>query len=76
MARAQPRGKGPGSAAWLAAEHEPAVAPGGQEGQGQPDQTLCGQQDQGSYCPSVLGTGGGAPQILCSVLGPSLDERP
>lgn len=29
----QPNGKGPGAAGGLTAEHEPAVAPGGQEGQ-------------------------------------------
>lgn len=28
-----------------------------------------------AYCPSVLGTGEDAPQILCSLLGPSLRER-
>ena len=31
----------------------------------------CGQQDYSSDCPPVLSTGEAAPQILCSVLGPS-----
>ena len=58
------------------AEHEPAVCPGGQEGQQHPGlyQKQCGQQDKGSDCPPVLSTGEAAPQILCSVLGPSLQE--
>ncbi|GAB0203827.1 hypothetical protein GRJ2_002848300 [Grus japonensis] len=34
-----------------------------------------GQQDQGSDRPPVLGTGEAAPQVLCSVLGPSLQDR-
>ena len=46
--------------------HEPGLCPGGQEGQQHPGlyQTQCGQQDQGSDCPPVLGTGEAAPQIL------------
>ena len=61
---------------WQPAEHEPAVCPGGQEGQQHPGlyQKQCGQQDQGSDCPPVLSTGEAAPRILCSVLGPSLQE--
>ena len=53
--------------------HEPAVCPGGQEGQRHPglDQEWCGQQDQGSDRAAVLGTGEAAPRVLCSVLGPS-----
>ncbi|RMC13227.1 hypothetical protein DUI87_10761 [Hirundo rustica rustica] len=41
-----------------AAEHEPAVCPGGQEGQGHPglDQEWCGQQEQGGHSSPVLGT--------------------
>ncbi|RMC07002.1 hypothetical protein DUI87_16455 [Hirundo rustica rustica] len=36
-----------------AAEHEPAVCPGGQEGQWHPglDQEWCGQQEQGGHLP-------------------------
>ncbi|RMC22412.1 hypothetical protein DUI87_00726 [Hirundo rustica rustica] len=41
-----------------AAEHEPAVCPGGQEGQWHPglDQEWCGQQEQGGHSSPVLGT--------------------
>ena len=55
-------------------EHEPAVCPGGQEGQGHPGlyQKQCGQQEQGSNYPPVLSTGKAAPSVLCPVLGPSL----
>lgn len=37
-------------------------------------QKLCGQQDQGSDSPTVLGTGEAMTQILCRVLGPSQQE--
>ncbi|RMB99712.1 hypothetical protein DUI87_23714 [Hirundo rustica rustica] len=39
-----------------AAEHEPAVCPGGQEGQGHPGlyQEWCGQQEQGGHSSPVL----------------------
>lgn len=37
-------------------------------------QQWCGQQDQGSDCPSVLGTGEATPQILGSALGPSQER--
>jgi len=45
------------------AEHEPAVSPGGQEGQRHPglDQEWCGQQEQGGDHAPVLGTGEAAP---------------
>ncbi|RMC01236.1 hypothetical protein DUI87_22185 [Hirundo rustica rustica] len=41
------------------AGHEPAVCPGGQEGQWHPglDQEWCGQQEQGGHSSPVLGTG-------------------
>ena len=54
-----------------------AVCPGGQEGQWHPGwyQKQCCQQEQGGDRPSVLGAGEAAPQVLCSVLGPSLQER-
>ncbi|NXL01855.1 SAPC2 protein, partial [Mesembrinibis cayennensis] len=59
-----------------AAEHEPAVCPGGQEGQRHPGlcQERCGQQEQGRDRPPVLGTGEAAPRIPCSALGPSPPE--
>ncbi|RMC06334.1 hypothetical protein DUI87_15765 [Hirundo rustica rustica] len=43
-----------------AAEQDPAVCPGGQEGQWHPglDQEWCGQQEQGGHSSPVLGTGG------------------
>jgi len=61
----------------LRAEHEPAVCPGGQEGQWHPGlyQKQCGQQEYGSDHAPVLGTDEAAPRVLCSVLGPSLQER-
>lgn len=39
--------------------HEPAVCPGGKEGQWHPDvyQEQCDQQDWGADCPPVLNTG-------------------
>ncbi|TRZ14634.1 hypothetical protein HGM15179_012475 [Zosterops borbonicus] len=42
-----------------AAEHEPTVCPGGQEGQWHPglDQEWCGQQEQGDHSSPVLSTG-------------------
>ncbi|RMC15190.1 hypothetical protein DUI87_07372 [Hirundo rustica rustica] len=57
-----------------AAEHEPAVCPGGQEGQGHPglDQEWCGQQDQEGHSSPVLSTGEATPRVLCPVLGPSV----
>ena len=46
----------------------------GQEGQWHPGlhQKQCCQQEQGSNCPPVLRTSEAAPQVLCTVLGPSL----
>ncbi|RMC17415.1 hypothetical protein DUI87_05996 [Hirundo rustica rustica] len=46
-----------------AAEHEPAVCPGGQEGQWHPglDQEWCGQQEQGGHSSPVLCTGEATP---------------
>ncbi|RMC18335.1 hypothetical protein DUI87_04221 [Hirundo rustica rustica] len=46
-----------------AAEHEPAVCPGGQEGQRHPglDQEWCGQQEQAGHSSPVLGTGQATP---------------
>ncbi|RMC06338.1 hypothetical protein DUI87_15769 [Hirundo rustica rustica] len=43
--------------------HEPAVCPGGQEGQWHPglDQEWCGQQEQGGHSSPVLGTGEATP---------------
>ncbi|RMC22456.1 hypothetical protein DUI87_00770 [Hirundo rustica rustica] len=57
-----------------AAEHEPAVCPGGQEGQWHPglDQEWCGQQEQGGHSSPVLCTGEATPRVLCPVLGPSV----
>ncbi|TRZ13888.1 hypothetical protein HGM15179_013213 [Zosterops borbonicus] len=48
-----------------AAEHEPAVCPGGQKGRWHPglDQEWCGQQEQG-------GIGEATPRVQCPVLGP------
>ena len=59
------------------AEHEQAVYSGGQEGQWHPDlhQKQCYQQEHGSDHPSVLSIGEAAPQVLCLVLGSSLQER-
>ena len=47
------RGNGPEGIDWCLAEHEPAVCPGGQEGQWHPGF----QQEQGSDCPPVLSSG-------------------
>ena len=71
-----PSGKGPWGAGRQPAEHEPAVCPGGQEGQRRPglDQEWCGQQEQGGDHAPMLGTGKAAPRVLCSALGPSLPE--
>ncbi|RMC10099.1 hypothetical protein DUI87_12897 [Hirundo rustica rustica] len=46
-----------------AAEHEPAVCPGGQEGQWHPglDQEWCGQQEQGGHSSPVFSTGQATP---------------
>ncbi|RMC13387.1 hypothetical protein DUI87_10922 [Hirundo rustica rustica] len=46
-----------------AAEHEPAVCPGGQEGQWHPglDQEWCDQQEQGGHSSPVLCTGEATP---------------
>ena len=72
----KPHGKGPGGAGLQPAEHEPAVCPGGQEGQRHPgsDQQWCGQQEQGGYRAPVLASGEAVPRVLRSVLGPSLQE--
>ena len=58
-----PSGKGPGGVGRQPAEHEPAVCPGGQEGQRHPglDQEWCGQQEQGGDRAPVLGPGEAAP---------------
>ena len=37
---------------------------------------LCSQQEQGGDWPSVLSSDETTPGVLCSVLGPSLQERP
>jgi len=52
-------GKEPWSVGRQLAEHEPAVCPGGQEGQQHPGLYLeqCGQQEKGSDCAPVLSTG-------------------
>ena len=44
-------------------EHEPAVCPGGQEGQWNPGlyEEQCGQQEQGGRSSPVLSTGEGTP---------------
>ena len=51
--------KGSWGVGWQAAEHEPAVCPGGQEGQWHPGlyQEQCGQQEYGGDCAPVLGSG-------------------
>ena len=36
---------------------------------------ISSQQEQEGDCPSALSPGEAAPQVLCSVLGPSLQER-
>ena len=55
--------KGPWSVDRQPAEHDPAVCPGGQEGQGHPglDQEWCGQQEQGGERDPVLGIGEATP---------------
>ncbi|TRZ10901.1 hypothetical protein HGM15179_016203 [Zosterops borbonicus] len=55
-----------------AAEHEPAVCPGGQEGQWHPGlyQEWCGQQEQGGHSSPVLSTGEATPRVLCPVWAP------
>jgi len=68
-----PSGKGPwGVVGGQLAEQEPAVCPGGQEGQRHPDldQEWCGQQEQGGDRAPVLGPGEAAPRVLCSVWAP------
>ena len=49
VAGKMPCGKGPGGVGQQPAEHEPAVCPGGQEGQWRPSlyQEQCGQQEHG-----------------------------
>ena len=71
-----PGGKGPWGVGRQPAEHEPAVCPGGQEGQWHPGlyQESCGQQEQGRDRAPVLGTGEAAPRVLCLLLGPSVQE--
>jgi len=58
------------------AEQEPAVCPGGQEGHQHPGlyQQWGGQQEQGGDRAPVLSTGEAAARVLCSALGPSLQE--
>jgi len=71
-----PGGKGPGGVDRQPADQEPAVCPGGQEGQRHPglDQEWGGQREQGKDRAPGLGTGEVAPRVLCSALGPSLQE--
>ena len=71
-----PSGKGPWGAGRQPADHEPAACPGGQEGQQHPglDQEWRGQQEQGGDRAPVLSPGEAAPRVLCSLLGPSLQE--
>ncbi|RMC15085.1 hypothetical protein DUI87_07265 [Hirundo rustica rustica] len=59
-----------------AAEREPAVCPGGQEGQWHPglDQEWCGQQEQGGHSSPVAGTGEATPGVLCPVLAPQFGK--
>ena len=73
-----PGRKRPWAVGWQPAGHEPAVCPGGQEGQQHPGfyQEQCGQQEQGGNRVPVLGTGEAAPWVLCWVLGPSIQEGP
>jgi len=54
-----PDGKGPWCTDGQAADYEPAVCPGGQEGQWHPGlyQEWCGEQDEGSNPAPVLGIG-------------------
>jgi len=54
-----PGGEGPGGAGWQPAEQEPAVCPGGQEGQQQPglDQQWGGQREQGGALGAVSSAG-------------------
>ncbi|PKU44695.1 rna-directed dna polymerase from mobile element jockey-like [Limosa lapponica baueri] len=58
-----PGRKGPGGVGRLWAEQEPAVCPGGQEGQQHPglDQEQRGEEDSGGDGPPVLGTGEAPP---------------
>ena len=76
MAGELPGRRQPGGAGQQPAEHEPPVCPGGQGGQQHPglDQEWCGQQEQGGDRAPVLGTNEAVPGVLCSVLGPSLQE--
>jgi len=71
-----PSGEGPRGAGQQLAEQEPAVCPGGQEGQRHPglDQEWCGQQEQGGDRAPVLDTGEATPLVLGSALAPSLRE--
>ena len=71
------KGNGPDDIDQCLAEREPAVCPGSQEGQWHSGlyQKQCCQQDQGSEHPSVLSCGEATSQVLCSVLGPTLQER-
>ena len=52
-----PDGKGPWGTDGQAAEYEPAVCPGGQEGRWHPGlyQEWCGEQDKGSNPAPVVG---------------------
>jgi len=70
-------GKGPLCTDGQSAEYEPAVCPGGQEGQWHPDlyQEWCGEQDWRSNPASVLGIDEAPPQVLCSVLGTSVQKE-
>jgi len=71
-----PSGKRSWGVGQQAADQEPVVCPGGQAGQRHPglDQEWCGQQERGGDRAPVLGTGEATPRVLCSALGPSLQE--
>ena len=71
------RGNGPGVLIDAQLNMNQQCAQGGQEGQWHPGlhQKQCCQQEQGGNHPPVLSTGEAAPQVLCPVLGPSLQER-
>jgi len=61
-----PDGKGPWCTDGELDEYEPAVCPGGQEGQWHPGlyQEWCSEQDSGSNPAPVLGTGEASPQVM------------
>jgi len=71
-----PDGKGTWCTDGKSCEYEPAVCPGGQEGQWHPGlyQEQCGEQDWGSHPAPVLSIGEASPRVLCSVLGTSVQK--